>query len=208
MRNLKLILFLMTVQISLNMVFAQENIVALKPFSELDMNYVDNTENVYIKDITNELNKFIGLWIAEENGISYKFKIDKNISKEEDFDYKIDVLSIDYEIKEVSSGNIIKTTLNENYSNTLQITGVKYEKSELYRLFYLGDNYECGQVGDILIKKTSANHLLLKLLPDHITIRESECPNGYITQILPLKYLDLSRLSNSIFNTFRAPRSR
>lgn len=169
---------------------AQQGTTPLKSISELDEDFIlDN--NLYVKDINNELDQFLGTWKGSVNNKNYEFKIEKHIDNANIFEFKIDVLVIRYVVKE-NNETIINTLSLPINSNSI-IYGLDYKSPDGYRFSYTGDDFDCGQSGQVAIRKIDENSMKLILLPDHILLRTDLCPDGYTTHVLPVSSIVLNK---------------
>lgn len=162
----------------------------LKPLAELDEDFIlDN--NLYVKDVDNVLGQFLGTWTTTTNGKTYEFKIDRHIDNSVYFEYKIDILVMRYFIKEDSK--ILDDTRSISLDHDLLIYGMDYIPTNRYRFTYTGRDFDCGQVGDVIIRKINSDSMKLVLIPDNILLDTETCPNGYTTQILPINSITLKK---------------
>ena len=138
-------------------------------------------DNVYVKDINNLLNKFIGTWKGNYNSKNYEFRVNKITNDRGQV--KEDMLVMRYKIIK-NSGDELVNTLNLENSDKYIIRGDYLAKTGSYVLNYIGINAECGQNGTIFISVTN-NKMRLGLGVDGEM--DSNCTTGPAEQILPTK---------------------
>jgi hypothetical protein len=147
--------------------------------------------NVYLKDINNELLPYIGIWKAAENNneiIINVEKVDYHFIKLGNQTYYQDVLFIRYSIKN-SQGAIIKSTMNLPIT-AAKITSDMMFPNQLLSFTYLGGDCGFGW-GDISLKLVDAIHVKWNYRPDDIILTNLNCPNGADTTIYLSQTKDL-----------------
>jgi len=177
---------------------AQEIIVPLQNDRVLDWDLIDdNEENVYLKDVNNDLNKFVGTWKVIHNGRDYEFRIWKytdSHSNDYFFKYKRDMLYMRHIIKDVATSNTIESSINTKFGDPHLINGVEYYSANTHRFFYIGQEGNCGQLGDIFIDSLTANTIKLSYSPSRTGfISGEDCPNGLAVQHMPEDTITLTK---------------
>lgn len=143
---------------------------------------------VYVKDVNNLLNKYVGVWKGSYNFKNYEFRIIK--ITEDDGELKKDLLLIRYKITD-NIGNTIVSTLNLANNDKYIIKGDYLGKSGSYALSYLGLNAECGQNGDIFISIHGNNYEKMSLFLSVSGEIYYECTTGAVEQVLPIEQMEL-----------------
>ena len=164
---------------------------------ENKINYI-NSENgiprniIYIKDVNNVLDKYIGTWKGIYNNRNYEFSIVKITNKPGRITE--DRLMMRYVISE-SNGTIIEDTRALPDTSPYVIEG-DYIDGSFYELYYGGKESLCGQKGSIIIDiqpNSNNNTMRLLFLPQQEILSLKDCPNGSATQIMPLNNLILTK---------------
>ena len=139
----------------------------------------DIPANAYIKDLNNELNPYIGIYKANYQGNEitlYINKVENKLEKSAHKNYYLDVLNVQYIVKN-SSGNVLQDTKNSNPSN-IELYSIKTKPSQNTIIFYYGGT-NCGVGwGDIYLQKVNANQISWEYRPDDIIIDNNRCPVG------------------------------
>ena len=173
--------------------FSQE-IVPLASVQEIYSYQKDNNllnEYIYIKDVNNILTEYLGKWNAVYNGKEYHFEFLKNTtgiktSTGSGRTYKEDQLLMRFQIKEISSGNILidnfsspleKIPFGFDYLNKRLVNGQEVYGDYYYKLFYGGSNANCGDAGYIFISINNLSQMVFSFLPIQAVILE-DCPGG------------------------------
>ena len=189
MKNILIVLILMITSLSCKAQF-------IIPLEEA-INHIDSENGlmgdkdyVYVKDINNLLNKYVGTWKGIYNSKNYEFRVIK--ITEDDGELKEDLLLVRYKITD-SNGTIIENTINLPNDDIYVIKGSYLNKYKTtYVLYYQGRDSNCGQSGDLFIEVFGTNdtqmQLFLELERD--LIDGYDCPNG-TTQILPTESIQL-----------------
>ena len=142
---------------------------------------------VYVKDINNLLNKFVGIWKGNYNSKNYEFRIVKITANRKEV--KEDMLLIRYKITN-NSGVELVNTLNLVNSDKYIIRGDYLAKTGSYVLDYLGLKGECGQNGTIFM---SANGNKMDLFLSVSGEIYPNCTTGEVSQILPTAGIELTK---------------
>lgn len=143
----------------------------------------DGKDITYVKDVSNELDQFVGAWKGNYNSRSYEVTFVKRIAYKTDLDDEMswDLLKGWVTVKD-SVGNTIYTNTNlPERSN--KFTGSNFpDSSNMYRMIFTGNCY--NESGDVFIRIESNGQLSLTfvVLPD---IQGNDCPNGF-TPVLPI----------------------
>lgn len=142
---------------------------------------------VYVKDVNNLLDKYVGTWKGTYNNKNYEFKIVKITT--DDGELKKDLLLMRYKITD-SSGTVLANTLNLPNTSYYVIRGSYLASSGGYKLSYIGLNSECGQNGTIYISAYGANNTKLQLL---LMVRGEihDCTTGVAEQVMPTDSMEL-----------------
>ncbi|WP_417195245.1 DUF6705 family protein [Bizionia sp.] len=155
---------------------------------------VDNFENVeeglttYIKDVNNVLDAYVGTWTGTENGKDYTFIITENtIVFDEQYNINADVLIMKHLIVESNTLRVIEDTRLVSDENA-PCEGAffrQFSGSGLsYAFFYDGEDYFCGQNGEVYVTlKNNNTQMFLKLGANHE--KYSQCQTGWAHQVLP-----------------------
>jgi hypothetical protein len=149
---------------------------------------VDNIPNdSHLKDTNNELQPFVGTYLATYNGNQITLFISKENDKLFDFGNKqiyIDVLSIRYTVKN-SLGTSLQDTQNKVFQSDLLHTIYSSwvtENGSKVTLNYAGTNCSVGW-GKILLKKVNTTQLSWEYRPNDITTTSKSCPDNLDTTI-------------------------
>jgi hypothetical protein len=147
---------------------------------------------IYLKDVNNLLDKYVGIWKGTYDSKKYEFRITKFTETRERV--KEDILLIRYIITEANGTEIENTTMLPD-NNYLVVRGDYIDRSS-YLLTYIGKKGNCGQSGTIFIStsiKSNYNQMLLSLEPEQMLISAKDCPNGRAQQIIPHEQIILSK---------------
>jgi len=140
---------------------AQGITIALEDKKNYEFKDGSPTKIAYAKDINNILGEYLGTWVGVNDSKSYEFRIERHtVTAWNVYDYQQDVLIIRYIIKD-SSGTILEDTTNLPADDILVIGGLfmRYDENgnpESYQLDYNGRDHNCGQHGDMVIKRNGA----------------------------------------------------
>ena len=135
-----------------------------------------------IKDINNVLSKFIGKWEGSYNNRGFNIQIYK-MTLYDVTGIEKDVLKMKYKITD-QSNNVIYNTFQLASNNGYIPEGHYYFlDSDRYSFIYQGENFDCGQSGEIFIELINNNQLKLILSPSREVIYD--CPNGQAEQLFP-----------------------
>lgn len=140
---------------------------------------------VYVKDINNLLNKYIGTWKGTYNSKNYEFKITK--ITDDRVEVKEDLLLMRYKIKD-SSNNVIENTLNLSNDSPYIIRGSYLSNRDSYVLNYVGFN-DCGQNGTVFITVNGNTMNLFLSVDGEMGL---DCTTGG-EQILPVNGIELTK---------------
>lgn len=156
-------------------------------YRNTDEGLMGDKNYVYVKDINNLLDKFVGTWKGIYDNKNYEFKVQK--ITEDDGELRKDLLLMRYKITDASR-NTIENTLNLPNDNMYVIRGEYLAKTGSYVLDYMGKKGECGQNGTIFM---SANKNKLKLGLYVSGEIYPECTNQPAEQILPVNGIELTK---------------
>ncbi|WP_332453423.1 DUF6705 family protein [Chryseobacterium aquaticum] len=141
----------------------------------------------YLKDLNNELNPYLGIYVANYQGNEIKLHITKEenkLEKSTDKTYYMDALIIKYTVKN-NSGIILQDTQNlTNSTNKIHSIGIRaYENS--VSLYYSGTNCRVGW-GKIILRKLNSTQISWEYRPNS-TVLGDDCPaNADKTVYLPV----------------------
>jgi len=125
-------------------------------------------ENItYVKDTSNRLNQFIGVWKGNFAGKEYEIHFEKKIQFGEDI--KWDRIFGRMVIKN-NSGNIIYNSLNELDQN-ISFFGSNFQ-GRAYVMHFVG-NYDCLESGNVFIETRISN-------PNEMTLFYSQDKDGIL----------------------------
>ncbi|MFC5194551.1 DUF6705 family protein [Bizionia hallyeonensis] len=155
---------------------------------------VNNFENVeegvttYIKDVNHVLDDYVGTWTGNTNNKEYTFIItEKTIVFDEQYNIDIDVLVMKYLILDASNFNVIEDTrsLPDENAPCQGVVFRQFSGSGLsYEFYYSGEDYFCGQNGEVYVTlKNNNTQLFLSLGSNHE--KYSQCQTGWANQVLP-----------------------
>lgn len=164
--------------------------IPIENYIDYQDNNIPISENTYFKDVNNLLNKYVGTWVGIYENKTYELHVNKYIY-ESDIrpPLRFDELLIRYKITD-ANGNIIENTLNLPDDSPYVISGKYLSANEAYYVLgYVGQEGECGQMGDVFIEvptNSGLTEMKMFMVPDNEIILGYECPNGPANQILPL----------------------
>lgn len=129
-------------------------------------------EIIYIKDVNNRLDDYVGDWVTSYGNMNYSFKIEKHTQSSE---VSRDLLLLRYQIE--SNGSILQTTIDLSNNHPLTVTGeYLMEGANSYKMRYFGVDYKCGQEGEIVLFITNnPNQLRFYFLQVHDTVDPDDC---------------------------------
>ncbi len=148
-------------------------------------NDVDIPDWVYFKDINHVLDKYVGTWIGNYNDKTYEVHV---IEFTDNFlGVTKDMLLMRYKITD-ANGHIIENTLDLPDDSPMIING-SYISQDLtdYFLYYIGQDIECGQHGDIVIFEITATQMEMYFRPGENIYTSVRCPNGPADQVFPVE---------------------
>lgn len=162
-------------------------VLPLREFLVIKDQKLDYDENVYVKDVEGDLDKFIGTWKGTTNDKTFEITVAKFVKLITGTYF--DALQMKYKVVD-STGNTIINTYNLSNDNYLVLTvGHLTLDRVFYSFFYQGENSGCGaEEGDLIFKEqTNPNQMKLYYFPDTHLVIEEDCPNGYSTvEIFPV----------------------
>jgi hypothetical protein len=151
-------------------------------------------DGVYLKDVNNLFNKYLGTWKGTFDNKNYTFVI--TMFKNEFLGITEDKLLMRYLITN-SSGAVIEDTRSLPNDSTYVIEGYYFSKdSSYYVLNYVGKEVLCGQQGKIIIRIKNATNTMMSLVlsPDKDLISEQDCPGlKSAVQLFPIKGMMLTK---------------
>ncbi len=166
-----------------------QTIILVEDFENYDRELPDN---VYVKDVNNLLDKYVGVWKGTYLNKNYEFRIIKITDNDIKLQYKEDKLLIRYKITD-NVRNELVNTLNLPNDNKYIINGKYLANSGGYLLNYLGLKGECGQNGDVYISIYDTNNIKMKLYLQVDGEIYLNCTTGAVEQILPTSWIDLTK---------------
>ncbi|MDQ7917147.1 hypothetical protein RBU60_06130 [Mesonia sp. MT50] len=182
MRLMLLFLIIAVVSCKAQTLPSPQNIIPVEQQIINRNNEIEVPDNTYYKDINNLFDKYIGVWTGNYNNKSYEFVISK-INKSF-LGITVDELIIKYKITD-NNGNILVNTTNLPDDDLLVIEGDYLdENGETYHLYYIGENYKCGQNGYITMAVVNNGTQLNFGLSVEGEMTQS-CQTGPAEQIFP-----------------------
>ncbi|PKF74681.1 DUF6705 family protein [Chryseobacterium sp. PMSZPI] len=132
----------------------------------------------YIKDLNNELNPFVGIWIGHYNGKSVKLEIVKQEHRSFRLPNLLDVyyqdaLIVKFEVKD-SNNNLLQSNSTTQHEYDKNFIASMYLKNDTVNLYYTGTNCGVGW-GTINLKKLSDNQISWSYYPNSTTITTVNC---------------------------------
>lgn len=187
MKKLILILVLLVTVYSCKAQIYPSNVVPIENFENHDFNG-RTPEGTYIKDVNHLLDKYEGTWTGAFDNKTYEIVINK--TTDSFLGVQEDELLLRYKITNASGSEIINIlNLPDDSASIVGGQNIKNggNPDEYYVLFYQGESYKCGQIGDmfIYVSADNSNQLNLRLVPSRHSIRSSQCPNGHAQQLFP-----------------------
>ncbi len=190
MKTIKQILLLAVCLVAISNESLAQRTISLRDFEILKHNYQTNPDTgddgddiTYVKDVNNELNKYVGVWKGSVNSRNYEIAFTKQTAYKSspNQDAGIDLLKGLITVKN-NSGGIIFTNANKA-QNLNGFTGVNFQTgTNVYRMNFTGQCYnDSGQAFIELIPSTGKIILQYGILSD---IQTSDCPAGF-TPVLP-----------------------
>ncbi|QTD36295.1 hypothetical protein JL193_08965 [Polaribacter batillariae] len=180
--NIILVFTLLSLSCKAQHIIPVEKVVEYRNTNE---GLLGDKDYVYVKDINNLLDKFVGTWKGIYESKNYEFEIIK--ITDDRGEVKEDMLLMRYKITD-ASGNLIENTLNLPNDNMYVIRGEYLAKTGSYVLDYMGKKGECGQNGTIFIS-ANGNKMDLFLSVDGEIY--PECTAGGSDQVLPVNGIEL-----------------
>jgi hypothetical protein len=151
-------------------------------------------DGIYLKDVNNLFNKYLGTWKGTFDNKNYTFVI--TMFKDEYLGITEDKLLIRYLITN-SSGTTIEDTRGLPNNSPYVIHGYYFAKdTSYYALNYAGKESLCGQAGTVFIRIKNATNTMMSLVlsPDKDMISEQDCPGlKSATQLFPIKGMMLTK---------------
>ncbi|VDH03646.1 hypothetical protein [Bergeyella zoohelcum] len=149
----------------------------------LDTPFSQIPNNAYLKDLNNELDPYIGKYIAMDNGKIIELNITKHLKNPEfginNSIYFQDILKVKIVIKDYL-GNVIyeNFTHPKDKFNSYFIMPAR----DTLVFYYSGTNCAVGW-GDVFLKKLNATQIQWNYKPE--SARTEKCPNADLTLYLP-----------------------
>lgn len=149
----------------------------------LDAPFDEVPDKAYLKDLNNELDPYIGKYIAMDNGKTIELNITKHLKVEApgaaNKIYYKDVLRIKVVIKS-QQGQLIYENFTHPDDEFKSIFIMPARDTLVF--YYSGTNCAVGW-GDVFLKKLNATQILWNYKPD--SARTEKCPNADLTLYLP-----------------------
>ncbi len=143
----------------------------------------DGEDITYVKDVDNELNKFIGVWTGFYANKNYEFTFVKHTAykfKTTD-DISFDLLMCMVTVKD-NTNNVIYTNTNKP-TGLKGFTGENFQmNTDVYNLNFTGNCYNESGTVFIYLNALGKMSLSFAISPD---LKSNDCPNGF-TPVLPL----------------------
>lgn len=153
-------------------------------------------ENAYVKDVNNVFNDYTGTWTGTQQNKNYTFIISKTtIVFDEEYNILQDILIMKHLIVNANTSEVIEDTTSFTDIDAPS-TGMLFRTTSQPDLTYIfsygGENYFCGQNGDVFITLTNNNTQMYFLLyPNHEVY--SDCQTGLAEQVLPTEKILLTK---------------
>lgn len=178
-----------------------QKIVSLRAF-EIKKNATDSSESwsklaLYVKDMDNELNQFVGAWKGSAQGRTYEFSFVKKTNyKPYAYLNKSTDLLIGWITVKDTNGNVVYTnTAKEEADNGFK--GENFQvNTNMYRFFFYAKcKYDSGLAFIKIDAATRQMKLYFAAIDD--IMQKNECPDGYVP-LLPVapNILSLTRQSS------------
>lgn len=152
----------------------------------LNSNFFELPQNSYLRDYSNELNPYVGIYKTTYEGKQITLYITKETKKYFDrisIKFYKDVLSVKFTVQN-STGQILQSTQNQNFSAN-QILHTIYSiimKPDNVSFSYGGTNCGVGN-GTIILKKLNNTQLSWSYYPNGSTFVGNQCPSNLDTTI-------------------------
>lgn len=192
--EMKKILFII-LTISVLSCKAQQVIIPVEKQIEYENDEIEYPDNVYLKDVNNLLDRYVGTWKKTQNNKTYEFYVIKvtRESNNEYIQFKKDELEIRYRITNNTTSDVIVDTTNLNDSPYV-IDGKHFNlRKSVYFLDYIGFDTNCGQNGTIVIEVPPTNNFTTMKLFLSVYGEQGDCPGGAVPQILPTEVITLTK---------------
>lgn len=166
------------------------------PVEQVVDNYGNVEDNItYIKDVNNVLDDYVGTWKGTQNDIDYTFMItERTIVFDEEYNVNQDVLIMKHLIVNSTTLEIIEDTTLISDEDVHSEGGLfrRYSSGGLtYMFYYGGNNYSCGQNGEVNITlKSSNSQMYLRL---NARNKMDDCTTGFAEQVLPTEDVLLTK---------------
>ena len=159
--------------------------ISCKAQQALPLNSVwdDSPNGSYFKDLSNELDQFVGTWKANYSDLEITLVITKEL--QQPFETMIksffkDQLSVRYHITN-NSGMIVHTTLNNNFTLNPDFKFVSVaSRQSLNEVTLVYQGGRCGiGLGTVYFRKINTNQLQWNYNPRGVVISDQTCPPPY-----------------------------
>ena len=134
---------------------------------------------LYVKDLNNSLDRFVGSWRGTKNDIEVLYQITKTVVSDSE-GFLADALKIKYELKNNQTNEILFTTLALPDDDVYVMEGAYYLNK-----YYVGYYYGlegCGQDGWVYLyhdmSRLNGERLNLSIRLDGEILFPENCPNG------------------------------
>lgn len=149
----------------------------------LDTPFDEVPNQGYVKDLNNELDPYIGKYIAMDNGKTIELNITKHLKNQESSGknrkYFKDILKIKIAIKDYL-GNVIYENFTHPKDKFKSIFIMPTRDTLVF--YYSGTNCAVGW-GRVFLKKLNATQIQWNYKPE--SARTEKCPNADLTLYLP-----------------------
>lgn len=184
-KTLYILLFLVTI------ISCKSQTISLDVLSQCE-NKPDCPDYIYLKDINNRLNKFVGIWKGTyTDGRTYEFHF---VKKNDDYSYGKywDILKGRFLVKTSTGQELINTLLVPDSDTHFE--GNYFDKTlSKYQMYYSG-NADCNDKGYVYLSFPNPNNLnqmKLVFMQDMDII--ASCPIGYKTVMPDAKDIILTK---------------
>lgn len=160
--------------------------------------YLDNETEIpdgaYLNNVNDLLDKFVGTWSGNINGVYITFYINEVIHQSNIRPISIDELRMRYKLTD-ANGNVIFDTTGLPNDSHLIVRGMYLTSPNLYVMSYVGEDGQCGQQGQILmgIPQATPNTMNVYYAVVSDAILREDCPNGEVAQVMPEGQFVLTR---------------
>lgn len=166
--------------------------VSLETMSQCNVQAQECPVAMYVKDINNSLNKYIGTWTGSLEGKNYEFNFVKkeNIGESQKWDMLVGMLKI------TNANGVVEFDNSGNTGSEVEkgFWGFNFQKDlKAYMMKFFGNKLGCIDYGFsyLRIKPETPNNMSILFLPDN-DIATQDCSN-FKTTIPTKKLINLTR---------------